>query len=166
MSTKPPTTIIVRPATSADLPRLGRLGGVLVQEHHQFDTKRFLAGRDRTPADYAGFLVRQLGNADVVVLVADDNGDVIGYSYAAIEGYDYMSLRGPAAVLHDIIVDPEYRERGVGRQLLDATLDALRSRGAPRVVLETAERNDAAQKLFANAGFRRTMIEMTRELDG
>jgi RimJ/RimL family protein N-acetyltransferase len=35
----------------------------------------------------------------------------------------------------------------------------------PRVILWTAEKNDAAQQLFARAGFRRTMIEMTRELD-
>jgi RimJ/RimL family protein N-acetyltransferase len=33
------------------------------------------------------------------------------------------------------------------------------------VVLSTAERNEAAQRLFASMGFRRTMIEMTRELD-
>jgi len=32
------------------------------------------------------------------------------------------------------------------------------------VVLSTAERNAPAQRLFASAGFRRTMIEMTREL--
>ena len=31
-------------------------------------------------------------------------------------------------------------------------------------VLSTAERNETAQRLFASAGFRRTMIEMTREL--
>jgi ribosomal protein S18 acetylase RimI-like enzyme len=75
-----------------------------------------------------------------------------------------MSLRGPAGVLHDIVVDPAQRERGIGRTLLDATLDALKARGAPRVVLSTAEKNDAAQHLFDRAGFRRTMIEMTREL--
>jgi RimJ/RimL family protein N-acetyltransferase len=39
------------------------------------------------------------------------------------------------------------------------------SRGAPRVVLSTAARNARAQRLFASAGFRDTMIEMTRELD-
>jgi ribosomal protein S18 acetylase RimI-like enzyme len=49
--------------------------------------------------------------------------------------------------------------------LLDATLDALKARGSPRVVLSTAERNVAAQHLFDRAGFRRTMIEMTRELN-
>jgi len=32
-------------------------------------------------------------------------------------------------------------------------------------VLSTAERNEAAQRLFASAGFRRTMVEMTRELE-
>ena len=42
--------------------------------------------------------------------------------------------------------------------------EVLGARGAPRVVLSTAERNEAAQRLFARAGFRRTMLEMTREL--
>ena len=55
--------------------------------------------------------------------------------------------------------------RGIGRLLLDAALAFLTTRGAPRVVLTTAEGNDAARRLFAHAGFRRTMIEMTRELD-
>ena len=91
---------------------------------------------------------------------------MLGYTYAGVEGYDYMSLRGPAGVLYDIVVDPAHRGRGVGRMLLDATLAALAARGAPRVVLSTAERNEAAQHLFAGAGFRRTMVEMTRELNG
>jgi RimJ/RimL family protein N-acetyltransferase len=47
--------------------------------------------------------------------------------------------------------------------LLNATLDALLDLGAPRVVLSTATQNEAAQRLFAAAGFRATMIEMTRE---
>ena len=164
MTADGPPGPIVRRATSADLPRIGRLGALLVEVHHEFDSRRFLAARNRTPADYGSFLGSQLEDPDIVVLVADDNGDVIGYTYAAVEGYDYMSLRGPAGVLHDIIVDPEYRGRGVGRLLLEATLAALKSRGAPRVVLSTAERNESAQRLFARAGFRRTMIEMTREL--
>ena len=98
------------------------------------------------------------------MLVAEENGVVIGYAYAAAEDYDWVSLRGPAGVLHDVIVNPEHRGRGAGRLLLDATLEFLRSRGSPRVVLSTAARNASAQRLFASAGFRDTMIEMTREL--
>ena len=157
-------SLIVRRATSADLPKIGRLGALLIAEHHDFDSRRFLAAKPRTPADYASFLSTQLEDPDVAVLVADHDGDVIGYAYAAVEGYDYMSLRGPAGVLHDVVVDPEHRCRGVGRLLLDAVLGYLRSRGAPRVVLSTAVQNEPAQRLFAKLGFRRTMIEMTKEL--
>jgi ribosomal protein S18 acetylase RimI-like enzyme len=89
---------------------------------------------------------------------------VLGYTYASVEGYDYMSLRGPAGVLNDIVVDPPERGRGIGRMLLEATIEELKTRGVPRVVLSTAEQNEAAQHLFARAGFRRTMIEMTREV--
>jgi ribosomal protein S18 acetylase RimI-like enzyme len=156
---------VVRRATPADLPTVGRLGALLVEEHYGFDPQRFLAASRGTPEGYASFISTQLEDPDVAVLVADDGGEVIGYAYAAVEGYDYMALRGPAGVLHDIIVDPGHRGRGVGRLLLEAALEFLRSRGAPRVVLSTAEQNEAAQRLFASTGFRRTMIEMMRELD-
>jgi ribosomal protein S18 acetylase RimI-like enzyme len=145
--------------------RVGRLGALLIKEHYDFDPQRFLAAKPETSAGYAAFLSGQLEDPDKAVFVADDNGGVIGYAYAAMEGYDYMALRGPAGILHDIIVDPEHRGQGVGHLLLDAMLAFFRSRGVPRVALSTAERNEAAQRLFASMGFRRTMIEMTRELD-
>ena len=56
------------------------------------------------------------------------------------------------------------RAGGAGALLLDAAVEALAVLGAPRVVLSTAERNEAAQRLFSRAGFRRTKVEMTREV--
>ena len=162
----PAPTVVIRPATPADVPAIGRLGALLVRTHHDFDPQRFLAASERTAEGYGSYLGRQLRESDIIVLVAEAHGEVLGYTYAGIEGTDYMSLRGPAGVLYDIVVDPAHRGHGVGRLLLDATLAALTARGAPRVVLSTAERNEPAQRLFAHAGFRRTMIEMTRESDG
>ena len=57
-----------------------------------------------------------------------------------------------------------HRRQGIGRALLERAVDALRDLGAPRVLLFTAEDNHGAQAMFDRAGFRRTMIEMTREL--
>jgi ribosomal protein S18 acetylase RimI-like enzyme len=156
----------IRPAAPSDLLAIGRLGALLVRMHHDFDPERFIAATPQTEHGYASFLGTQLEEPSVVVLVAERDGEVLGYTYAGVEGHDYMSLRGPAGVLHDIVVDLAHRGHGIGRMLLDATLSALTARGAPRVVLSTAERNEAAQRLFARAGFRRTMVEMTRELDG
>ena len=155
----------VRPAEPADLPAVGRLGALLVRTHHEFDPQRFIAATPQTEHGYASFLGTQLGQPDVVVLVAERGGQVLGYTYAGVEAHDYMALRGPAGVLYDIVVDPAHRQSDVGQLLLDATLAALKERGAPRVVLSTAERNESAQRLFARAGFRRTMIEMTHELE-
>jgi len=157
-------TPTVRRATRADLPHIGRLGALLVAAHHDFDSRRFLAPTSRTKDAYAAYLGSQLDEPESAVLVADESSDVIGYAYVALESYDYMALRGPAGVLHDIIVDPEHRRGGVGRQLFEAALEFVHSRGLEQIVLATAERNEAAQRFFASVGFRRTMIEMTREL--
>ena len=159
-------SFIVRPARAEDRPLLGRLGALLVAVHHDWDTERFIAPGPGTEAAYGGFLVSQLMGKDSVLLVAEEGGEGLGYVFGALEGNDWMALRGPAGVVYDLVVDLAHRRRGVGRSLLEAALAELAARGAPRVVLSTAEGNAAGQRLFAAAGFRRTMIEMTREADG
>lgn len=155
----------IRPATPADTQAIGRLGALLVRTHHDFDPQRFMAATPSTENLYGSFLGSQLDDPNIIILVADEDGAVIGYTYAGVEGNDYMALRGPAGVVYDIIVDPVHRRQGIGRMLLDATIEALKAKGSPRVVLSTAERNVSAQHLFDSSGFRRTMIEMTRELN-
>jgi len=144
---------------------IGRLGALLVRLHHELDPQRFIPATSGTQNAYGSYLGTLLDDPRIVILVAERDGEVIGYTYAGLEGTDYMALRGPAGALYDIVVDPAHRQQGVGRMLLDATIKALKDRGAPRVVLSTAEGNESAQHLFASAGFRRTMIEMTRELE-
>jgi ribosomal protein S18 acetylase RimI-like enzyme len=155
----------IRPATPKDLAAIGKLGALLVREHHDFDPQRFIAATSGTENGYGSFLGTQLAEPNIIILVAERDGKVIGYTYAGVEGTDYMALRGPAGAVYDIVIDPAHRKQGIGRMLLDATIEALKARGVPRVVLSTAERNGAAQRLFDRAGFRRTMIEMTRELN-
>ena len=156
-------TTTIRKAKDTDAPALGRLGALLVRMHHEFDDRRFIPASPHTEQGYGSFLASQISESDVVLLVAEQDGEVAGYAYGGDEGYDYMSLRGPAGVLHDIVVDPKYRGQGIGRLLLDAMVKALEERGVPRIVLSTATQNETAQSLFRSAGFRPTMIEMTRE---
>ena len=91
-------------------------------------------------------------------------GDVAGYVYAGLEPMSWKELRGEAGFVHDVAVDPSARRLGIAAALLEAAMEWLKEQGAPRVVLWTAEQNVDAQRLFARVGFRRTMIEMTREL--
>ena len=139
---------------------------LLVAEHHQFDPRRFIAPIPDLAQRYGTFLITQSERAEMTVLVAEREGQVVGYAFAGMEGNDYMALRGPAGVVYDLVVDPDHRRQGIGRVLLAAALEALSDLGAPRAVLFTADKNHVAQALFDKAGFRRTMIEMTVELGG
>ncbi len=155
----------IRPATVDDAVVLGGFGAELIDLHHGWDSARFISTGPSTSERYARYLGDQLGKPDVVVLVAVQAGSVCGYTFAAVQGYDYMALRGPAGVIHDIFVEPHRRRQGLGRMLLDATASALRERGATQVVLSTAYRNEAGRRLFATAGYRPTMVEMTLQLN-
>ena len=157
--------VTVRPATPADEKAMGRLGAMLVAEHHDYDSLRFIAPIPGLAKRYGEFLISQADKPDKLVLVAEREGEVVGYAYGGVEGNDYMVLRGPAGEIYDVVVDPDHRRQGVGTELFAAVLAKLKALGAPRVVLFTADKNHGAQAMFAKVGFRRTMIEMTRELD-
>ena len=156
--------IVIRLAQDSDSPSLGRLGALLLETHYHFDQKRFMAPHPNSAEGYASFLRSQLKAKDVVVFVAERAGAVVGYVYAGLEPTSWKELRDMAGFIHDVAVDDSSRRLGIASLLIEAAIEWLRAHGAPRVMLWTAERNPAAQSLFGHLGFRRTMIEMTREL--
>jgi ribosomal protein S18 acetylase RimI-like enzyme len=156
--------VVIRRARRADIPALGPLGALLLRTHYEFDQQRFMAPGPNPESGYGWFLGTQMRDEDAAVFVAERDRRIVGYVYAGLEPQSWKELREAAGFIHDVVVDEEGRGGGVGTALIEAAMEWLRSRGAPRVVLWTAERNESAQRLFARLGFRRTMIEMTREL--
>lgn len=155
---------LVRRAELRDLPALGELGASLMRTHYAFDARRFLAPGDDAEAGYARFLGSQLDDEDAIVLVAERDGRMAGYAYAAIEPLSWKELRDECGFIHDLLVADQARRTGIGDALLNAAIEWLTRRGMPRVVLGAAARNETARRLFERRGFRATMIEMTLEL--
>ena len=158
---------IVRTATVEDIPRVAALAAQLVRLHHALDPLRFIIFEPIEPG-YGRYLREQLDAAEAVILVAvepaDDGGErIVGYCFGRTEERDWVALRDACGVLHDVLVDASARRLGVAEQLVRAMCEALRAKGAPRVVLMTAALNEGAQALFRKLGFRSTMVEMTRE---
>jgi ribosomal protein S18 acetylase RimI-like enzyme len=154
---------VVRVATDADLPALGRLGALLVGQHTAFDRRRFIAP-EHPERLYEDFLRREMRSDNAVVLVAERGGMIVGYAFAAIEPASMKELRATAGFIHDLLVEEAARGASIGTSLVNAAIAWLRQHGADRVMLGTAEQNVGAQRLFTRLGFRRTMVEMTREL--
>ena len=156
--------LTVRRGTSADVPALGRMGAQLMHVHYAFDPQRFLPPGQRPEAGYASFLRSQLQDDDVAVFVAERDGRVVGYVYAGVEPLSWKELRDRAGFVHDLVVLEDARRGGVATALMSAAIEWLATLKLPRVMLWTAHQNAAAQGLFERLGFRRTMVEMTREL--
>jgi GNAT superfamily N-acetyltransferase len=155
--------IQIRPASKSDVAALGRHGAALMRQHHASDPRRFIL-TDRPEEGYGRFLVSQLANPDMLVLVAERADEVVGYVFAGLEPISWRDLRGPCGFIHDVYVHESARRQGVGLRLLRAAIDWAHSKGRTQVVLWSKSGNDGAQRVFAKLGFRDTMIEMT--LDG
>jgi ribosomal-protein-alanine N-acetyltransferase len=56
--------------------------------------------------------------------------------------------------INNLAVHPDCRGQGLGRRLLEQTLAAAAGLGIKRATLEVRRSNDAAQRLYAGAGFR------------
>lgn len=112
---------------------------------------------------YAEFLAGELERDQVVMLVAERADTVVGYVYAGVEPHSWKELRDVAGFIHDVAVVESERGQGIATALVEAASRALEALGVARVMLWSAERNGVAQRLFERLGFRKTMVEMTRE---
>src|SRR5690606_28771889 len=139
---------LVRPAERRDLPSLGRLGAELLRAHHAFDASRFIPPGADPEGGYAWFLGTRLVEATDVVLVAERDARIVGYVYAGVEPMSWKELRDEAGFIHDLVVEPTARGSGVGSALLEHGIEWLAGRGVARVMLWTAQGNQAAQRLF------------------
>lgn len=84
-------------------------------------------------------------NDSAHVPVATVAGEAVGFSLTTC-------VLDEASLL-DIVVCPDYRHRGIGRQLLSATRDRLRALGMARWLLEVRASNAAALALYRAFGF-------------
>ncbi len=68
-------------------------------------------------------------------------------------GSNFISFTDPVAGVGPITVDPERHERGIGRALMNAVLDAARERGVETVRLMQDSFNSRSLSLYASLGF-------------
>lgn len=84
-------------------------------------------------------------------LIARLDGEAVGLANCFM-GYSTFAAR-PIVNLHDIVVLPGHRGRGVARALFAALETEARARGACKVTLEVLSGNAPARALYASLGY-------------
>lgn len=159
--------VVVREARADDVPAIGAMAGRLYALHHGWDAERFwnLGGDDGArAAGREAFFRSQVDAEDVILLVADRGGEVVGYAYLSVEAHDYEHLLEAAVWLNDLWVEERARGSGAADALFDEARRRAAKTGHRTFVLNVAEANTRAQRFFARHGMRVTMREMASEL--
>lgn len=92
-----------------------------------------------------GTLASAFGNPAYCMLVAEEEGEIIGYgcTCTAQESCD----------LENVLVSEEYRKGGVGSAILKGLLADAKQRGAEKVFLEVRVSNSVAMRMYLKHGF-------------
>lgn len=132
---------VIRRATLADLPALVPL----------FDAYRRFYGQPGDAARADDFLRERLTRGESVVLLAERDGAVLGFTQL----YPlFSSVRtGRLWLLNDLFVAEQARRGGMARALLDAAAEFARDDGACGLMLETGRDNAPARALYRAAGW-------------
>ena len=135
------TTVSTRRAGPQDLDALAAL----------FDAYRGFYGQPSDVARARDWLRTRMRVGESVVLVAERNGDVIGFTQL----YPMFSSVRLARtwILNDVFVAEAARRGGVARTLLDAAVEFARASGAAGISLETTRDNASARALYRAAGW-------------
>jgi ribosomal protein S18 acetylase RimI-like enzyme len=117
-----------------------------------FDQYMVFYKQPSAPEKYRKYLAERITNNDATVFVAysADNapmGFVLNYhSFSSVS-------QGKVIVLNDLFVADEFRQKGLGKDLINSSITLAKELGAVRVDLATAKDNYFAQLLYEKIGF-------------
>ena len=154
--------VVVRRAAIEDAKTIADFALKLFRQHREYDERRFMQVSDLKQAEkYYG---SQTNAESSAVLVAELDGQIVGFAFIQFEVINYAGLLESAAWLHDIYVDEMTRQSTAGRSLIEAAVRTAKELGASKIMLTVAVQNEIARSFFESAGFQTTMLEMMLDL--
>ena len=96
--------------------------------------------------------------------VAADGGNVVGFSYGSTrisEGLAIMAKGERYFEIEELYVKPDYRDRGIGGELLDRLVEACKENGVQRFKVYSASKDlDGSTRFYRRHGFESWYVEM------
>lgn len=144
----------IRYGTTADAKMLSELGARTF-----YDT----FAKDNTPENMDAYLKKsfspdiqfnELSDPNVIFLIIESEGVPIGYAQLILDSKDGAIKRTRPLEIRRIYASQEYRGKGVGKELMGATISEARQRDCDCVWLGVWEKNQRAIDFYKKWGFR------------
>ncbi len=151
---------LIRRASTEDTLQIGQLWEELVMFHHNIDPALPKAAKEGGKL-YARSLADRVDDTHTGIFVAEANGKLVGFILGVVaDMIPEMFEQKTGGFLADIFVAEEYRQQGVGRQLVEALIGWFRNRGVRHVEWYVAAENDIGRAFWQSIGGKDVMIRM------
>jgi len=153
-------SMVIRPAVMDDIPGLVRLWIPFMDYHAELDS---LLTRSPEGADnWARYISGRLDEERYGVFVAEEEGDLVGYTVAFVNRYPPIWTVEACGFIDEIFVDPAQRGRGIGRDLYLAAEKWLLDKGMPHIELKVDVANHPSRTFWMSLGFAPRVEIMTK----
>ena len=156
---------MIRLASADDAQRIGELWLEMVRFHRQFDPMLFNAS-EKGAEFYQQSIVSRLNDPNTRVLVAEEDGQVIGYvlgMIADIMAEVFQPIR--SGFLAVIYVQEDYRRRGIGKELVERLVLWFQSKDVAYYEWHVAQKNSKAVEFWESMGGEVTMLRMRAKIE-
>jgi ribosomal protein S18 acetylase RimI-like enzyme len=101
------------------------------------------------------------------VATAEEDGDVVGYAVVSPgDGFQAWASAERVADVHDLVVAPDRRGRGVGAALMEAVEQQLAAAGFRELRIRVVDANDGALRFYRSRGMEPVSRTLLKRLDG
>ena len=150
--------IIIRQATKDDLTVLLQFEQGIFQTERPFDKTL----KDGEPHYYD--LAALIASPQARVLVAEVDNEIAGSGYALIKEAEPYVKHNEYAHLGFMYVKPDYRGRGINKQILQSLKEWVTEKRITEIRLFVYEENTIAKNAYLKAGFKPNLVEMRMEI--
>ena len=141
--------IVVRRAENSDLEDILRLNFELFKkEHKEYDPNLDMNWTYGLGAD---IFKKSINNDDYFAMIAQVGGKTIGYLRGSLHQDSWKV--GHGAELDSLFVDENYRNNGIGKQLVEAFLGWCKAKKVNYVAVRASARNYSGIAFYKQAGF-------------
>ena len=151
----------IRPAIKSDLSEIAKMATEMADLHHKLDAYYKPAVQYK---NLAGDLEKELNDKDGLMLVAEDNGQIVGYFRGSVEkAPDYTSVK-KIGIVYDLFVKPQHRNKEIGKKLMEAAMAWFNTKKVKNIELSVDARNADAINFWKKSGFSEYKLRLRRDL--
>jgi GNAT superfamily N-acetyltransferase len=152
----------IREAAEGDVAAMVGLWNEMMDFHQELD--QIFPRTDKNNEGWIEFIRDHLSKEESCVLVAEQNGQIVGHSLAFISEFPPVISIKEYGIFQELAVTAGCRRSGIGKGLFNETLNWFRKHGIKHVEVQVSIFNELSMTFWRKMGFRPYLETLCMEI--